>query len=425
VAATEACLDAIADRDHEIGAFVTVTADAAIDAARASEDRWQRGTPLSPLDGVPIAIKDLSLTSGVQTTFGSKLFADFVPARDVHYWARLKAAGVIMVGKTNTPEFGSMPDTVNGIGPPTRNPWDHSRSAGGSSGGAGAALAAGMVPLAEGSDAAGSIRIPTSRCGVVGIKPSRGRVSEGPDFGEQLGGLATSGPMGLTVDDCLLMLHVMEGNHAADPWPHASRAIVHPPGRVGMYSDVDHPAVRDAVEGVAREVEGLGIAVEPVTLPMDGMLGGVRDLFATGTAATPIRDVDELTPMVRMMVDHAASLSAVAYERSRVRLHRASRRLREAMAPFDAVIMPVLPEPSMPLGYVLDLSSIEEMLTGLPYTYPFNVSGQPCVSVPAATSPEGWPIGVQFVGRFGEDEVVAALAARWEAARGLPHPLPS
>lgn len=425
VEAADECIRAIDERDTAIGAFLTVTPEAARESAKASEGRWRRGEPLSPIDGVPLAMKDLSATKGVRTTFGSKPFEGFVPDFDIAYWARLKEAGAVLAGKTNTPEFGSMPTTENLIAPPTRNPWDASKTAGGSSGGSAAAIAAGFVPLAEGSDAGGSIRIPASCCGVVGIKPSRGRVSEGPNFPEQIAGLATSGPMGTTVEDCLAMLHAMSGNDPGDPYPAARRSEPRPIRLVGLVEEAPHarvdPEVREAVGRIAWEIESIGVPVEPADLPLDGFAEDVLTAFSVGMAALPLPDHEVLHPITRQMVERGQATTAAAYERCRARLHRRSRALRLAMAHYDAVILPVLTTPPKPLGF-LDWQPVEAAFEWLPYTYPFNATGQPCIAVPAGTSRDGLPIGAQLVGRYGEDETVASLAARWEAARGLPHP---
>jgi amidase len=428
VAAAEECLDLVAQRDGAVHAFLTLTPEVAAEAASRSEERWRRGEPRSPLDGVPVAIKDLTSTAGVRTTFGSRLFADHVPDGDTHYWARLKEAGAVLIGKTNTPELGGLPTTENLLGPPTVNPWDHRRTAGGSSGGAAAALALGMVPLAEGSDGAGSIRIPASCCGVVGIKPSRGRVSEGPLFGEQMGGFATSGPMATTVPDALLMLHVMEGADAGDPYPWVGPRQPRPIRLVGVLEQSPHapvdPDVRAAVDRVARDIESLGYAVEPADLPLDGFAEPWVTIWGVGMAATPIRDPEQMEARVRHQYESGRDTTGWRYERARVRAHRLSRALRVAMEPYDAVVMPVLTTPPKALGWFEPEDTFAAIGEWLAYTYPFNLSGQPSVAVPGGTSAEGLPVGVQFAGRFGEDETVAGLAALWEASRGLPHPHP-
>ncbi len=202
----------------QVGAFYTVTAELAEEQASAAEKAIAGGaerSALPPLLGVPIPIKDLNMVAGVRQTFGSAVYEDYVPAGDDYVVAAIRAAGAVITGKTATPEFGLPCYTETAIGPPARTPWDLSRSAGGSSGGAAAAVAAGLAPAAQGSDGGGSIRIPASVCGLVGIKPSRGRVSEGPIVPD-LFGLAVNGPIARTVADAALLLDVMSGNYPGD-----------------------------------------------------------------------------------------------------------------------------------------------------------------------------------------------------------------
>jgi len=212
----EHALARIAALDAGLGAFITVTPERALTAAADAEARLRAGGDLPPLLGVPTAIKDLNNTAGVRTTFGSAVMADFVPAVDDAVVTRLAAAGTISVGKTNTPEFGFPCYTDNDVAGPARCPWDPSRLAGGSSGGAAVAVAAGMIPFAQGSDGGGSIRIPASINGIVGIKPSRGRVSNAP-FGSEVTGLGTNGPLARTVRDAAAMLDAMAGPEPGDP----------------------------------------------------------------------------------------------------------------------------------------------------------------------------------------------------------------
>ncbi len=221
VEVVEAFLARIEAVNPRLGAYVTVTAELALERAAEAEQRVMAGATddLGPLHGVPVSIKELSDTAGVATTYASRAYAGHVPTADKEVVARLFRAGAVMLGKTNSPEFGLNATTEGGPFPPTRNPWDLSRSAGGSSGGAGAALAARLCPLAEGSDWGGSIRIPAAACGVAGLKPSRGRISAAPSAGEGWAGFATSGPMARTVTDFALALDVMAGPAVGDPYP--------------------------------------------------------------------------------------------------------------------------------------------------------------------------------------------------------------
>src|SRR5215472_15956683 len=218
VAVTDHYLRRMAELNEQVGAFYTITAELAAEQALAAEKAVARAADpadLPPLTGVPIPIKDLNMVAGVRQTLGSLAYENYVPDTDDYTVTRLKDAGVVITGKTSVPEFGLPPYTETRIGPPARTPWDLSRSAGGSSGGAAAAVAAGLAPAAQGSDGGGSIRIPSSVCGLFGIKPTRGRISHGP-LVPDLAGLSTDGPIARTVADAALLLDAMTGNHPGD-----------------------------------------------------------------------------------------------------------------------------------------------------------------------------------------------------------------
>ncbi|MDQ3465859.1 MAG: amidase, partial [Actinomycetota bacterium] len=277
----------IAEHDASVGAFITVAADSAREQARVAERAVADGAPLPPLHGVPTAIKDLNNTAGLRTTFGSALMTDYVPDVDDYVVVQLRAAGTINLGKTNTPEFGFPCYTQPAIAPPARTPWDLSRLAAGSSGGAGAAVAAGLVPFAQGSDGGGSIRSPSSVCGLFGIKTARGRVSGGPYAGN-VTGLGVIGPMARTVRDAAAMLDAMAGPMPGDPYwaaplPAGESFLGHAerdPGRlrIGRYVDpvipgaVVDPAVQAAWEDTSRLLDSLGHDVEDIAPPLTAEL---------------------------------------------------------------------------------------------------------------------------------------------------------
>ena len=217
VEVTQTILDRIERLNPRLNAYLTVDADGAMRAARAAEQAVVDGAELGPLHGVPVSVKDLVCVQGLPTTFGSLLYRDNVPDHDAGAVERLRAAGAIVLGKTNTPEFGLMGTTENRLGDPCRNPWNLERTCGGSSGGAGSAVAAGLGPLAVGTDGGGSVRIPSAFCGIFGLKPSFGRVPHHSDFGGW-GGLSVTGPIARTVADAALMLDVMCGTHPEDAY---------------------------------------------------------------------------------------------------------------------------------------------------------------------------------------------------------------
>ncbi|MGZ4582069.1 MAG: amidase, partial [Nocardioidaceae bacterium] len=268
-----------------VGAFVTVTDELARKQALVAQDRVQRARlhdeDLPPFFGVPTAIKDLNMTAGVRTTFGSASMRDHVPDVSDEVVLRIEAAGFVSLGKTNTPEFGSPCYTEPDVAPPARTPWDLDRMAGGSSGGAGAAVAAGLVPVAQGSDGGGSIRIPASCCGLFGLKPTRGRISGGPVYGDPVG-LGTSGPLARTVRDAAAMLDVMAGRAVGDPFwaPEEQRPFLdacdREPGRLRIArfaepviaeTEVDPDCLR-AWEDAGRLLESLGHEVVDIAPPL-------------------------------------------------------------------------------------------------------------------------------------------------------------
>jgi amidase len=315
--------------DAGLGAFLTLTPERALERARRTERLLRADGELPPLLGVPTAIKDLNNTAGVRTTFGSRVMADFVPTVDDAVVTKLAAAGTISVGKTNTPEFGFPCYTDNDLAGPARCPWDRSRLAGGSSGGAAVAVAAGMIPFAQGSDGGGSIRIPAAVNGLFGVKPTRGRVSNAP-LGGDVTGLGTNGPLARSVRDAAAMLDAMAGPVLGDPaWApplppgesflgYADRA----PGRlrIGRYQETAmpgvelEPEVRAAFEDATGLLESLGHDVEDVPaglLPADVLPSFERVWALSGTTLpVPPERVGELRPLTRELRDRGLALSA-------------------------------------------------------------------------------------------------------------------
>src|SRR5580704_11562304 len=315
-------LDRIDALNADVGAFYTVTADAARDQAAAAEKAVARADgpgALPPLTGVPIPIKDLNMVAGVRQTLGSLVYEDNVPDQSDHVSAALRAAGAVMPGKTATPEFGLPCYTETKIGPPARTPWDLSRSAGGSSGGAAAAVAAGLAPAAQGSDGGGSIRIPSSVCGLFGIKPTRGRISQGPMMPD-LVGLSTDGPLARTVADPALLLDAMTGNHPGDmytlPVLAAGESFLgyatREPGKLRIGRTIKavvegtevHPDCLAAYEDASRLLESLGHEVVDADLPFpaEAVPSFLALWYAMATLApiTPEQEAD-LLPLTRYL----------------------------------------------------------------------------------------------------------------------------
>lgn len=423
----------------DVGAFVTVTADEARRQAAAAEARLADGAEgLSPLFGVPTAVKDLNQTAGVRTTFGSASMADFVPEVSDEVVLRLEAAGMPWLGKTNTPEFGSPCYTEPDVAPPARTPWDLDRMAGGSSGGAGAAVAAGLVPIAQGSDGGGSIRIPASCCGLFGLKPSRGRISAGPVYGDPVG-LGTNGPLARTVRDAAAMLDVMAGPAVGDP----SWAPPLPPGesyldwcdrepgrlRIARFStpvivDADiHPEVLRAYDDATRLLEGLGHDVEEIDVPMPREAVAVFETcWSVLTSLSPAPEGREhlLRPLTRWLQERGRAVSGPEFGFAVGELRRVAAVALQRLAPYDAVLTPTLAQPPLRIGEIRDdadpARDFENQKAFTPYTSAWNVTGMPAASLPLHLTDGGLPVGVMLAARPAQEHVLLSLCAQVEAA---------
>lgn len=441
-------LDRIDALNQQLGAFMTVTADAALAEARSVDERRARGEDLAPFAGVPTAFKDLSATAGVRTTMGSVLMRDTVPSVDAYAVALVRRAGFISLGKTNTPEFGLSSYTDNDLMGPARTPWDLTRNAGGSSGGAAAAVAAGLVPLAQGSDGGGSIRIPSSCCGVVGFKPSRGRVSAGP-LGSDWSGLAGDGPLARTVRDAAALLDAM-----AHPMPGDARPLPDPavpftrwagrePGRlrIARWSTPYLPGIEASAESVAaweaasRVLEGLGHEVVDVDNPFPPELEPQFNVvWSSGMAAAPVPDeaLAVLRANTRYWLGRGREVTGPQLAGALQFLEATTREVLTSMDEFDAWLTPTLALPPQPVEWFNESGDPAEdhwrELLFTPYTAVYNMAGVPAVSLPLhRTEPTAdrpaLPVGAMLAGRPGEDGPLFSLAAQVEAAAG-PWPFP-
>jgi amidase len=423
-------LERIARIDPELNAFVTVLAEDAREAARTAD-----GTaPEAPFHGVPIGLKDLTATKGVRTTLSSRAYADFVPTFDSAVARRLREAGFVLIGKTNTPELGTTAFTESELNGSTRNPWDPARTPGGSSGGAAAALAAGLLPVAQGSDGGGSIRIPASCCGVFGLKPARGRVSAAPL--SALEGLSTGGPLARTVEDAAAVLDVLEGYEPGDPWwaPPPERPFVEEvgaaPGRlrvaVTTTPPIDTPveaACSDSLAAAAGLLADLGHDVREATPPWqdDDLILTFLKIWQVGPALDPIDDLSLLTPLNRELVESAHSTSAAEYGRAVARLHALARRVVAFWGEVDVVVTPTLALPPVPIGWQETPGGATEQLLRnaafTPFTAIVNLTGQPAISLPLHWTEDGLPVGVQAIGPPAGEALLLRLAAQVEEAR--------
>ncbi len=436
----EHAVERIERLDVQVGAFVTVTADAArVQAKQAEQDVLAADDVrvLPPLLGVPTAIKDLNLTKGVPTHLGSALYRDFVPDLDDNVVALLRAAGTISVGKTATPEFGLPCYTETDIGPPARTPWDPERLAGGSSGGAAAAVSSGFVPIAQGSDGGGSIRIPASLCGLVGLKTSRGRISRGP-LDVDAARLGVYGPLARTVRDAAAFLDAVAVPQSGDPDP----LPLLPAGqtflawcdrdpqrlRIGRYIEPPLPAEVDpqiaaAWDHTSHVLTDLGHEVVDIAMPIPaGAIGYFETVWAVASNGAPVDPAraGELRPLTRWLRERGAAVSGPQYAQAAGMLNLFARRSIAATDHLDAVLTPTLAQLARPVGWFTDggdpAEDFERQKRFTPFTAVYNTTGQPAVSLPLAWSTEGLPIGMMLVGRPAGEAPLLALAAQVEAA---------
>ncbi|HXP19351.1 MAG TPA: amidase [Streptosporangiaceae bacterium] len=438
-------LDRIDRLNGQTGAFYTVTADLAHEQATIAEKlvaesrrAGDQAAALPPLAGVPIPIKDLNMVAGVRMTFGCTIFADNVAAEDDYVVAALRKAGIVITGKTATPEFGLPCYTETKIGPPARTPWDLSRSAGGSSGGAAAAVAAGLAPAAQGSDGGGSIRIPASVCGLFGIKPSRGRISGGPLMPD-LSGLATDGPITRTVADAALLLDAMTCHHPGDMYSvpdlpagqsflrHASRD----PGRLRIGRSARnivpgatvHADCLAAYEDASKLLSDLGHSVEDVELPFGSDAVPMFELlwYSMSTLAPidPAQE-DQLLPLTRYLRGRGSQVSAGELIYAQAYLQAVMRPALAVLNSYDAFLSPTLAAPPVPVGYFDEVDpaeNFERQKRFTPYTALYNITGQPAVNLPLYWNADGLPIGVMLAARLGDEATLISLSAQVEAAR--------
>jgi amidase len=430
-----ATLERIERVNPGLNAIVTLCPERALDAAADADAKLVRGEALGPLHGLPIAHKDLVMTAGIRTTFGSTLFRDHVPEQDDLIVERLREAGALALGKTNTPEFGAGSQTYNEVFGETRNPYDPGKTCGGSSGGAAVALAAGMLPIADGSDMGGSLRNPASFCNVVGLRPSPGRV---PAYPAPLAwsGLVVLGPMARSVGDCALLLSAMAG-----PDPRSPISLAEPGARFAPPLDRDFAGVRVAW---SRDLGGL-----PVDRRVTAALEAHRSVFADLGC-----DVEEAEPdfagadaifhvlrawtfsvrfgnasagalaalkdTIRWNIDQGRELTAAQVGEAEMQRTELYHRVRFFMETHEFLLLPVSQVPPFDLGerWVTQIEGVpmKSYIDWMKSCSYITLTGHPAISVPCGFTPEGLPIGIQIVGRHGDDRGVLELAYAFEQA---------
>ena len=454
VEVVEAFLERIEARNGELNAYVTVLGEEAREAARGAERAVGSGGPSGPLHGVPVAIKDLfDYKAGVRNTYGLKPMAGYVPDRDATYVRRLEEAGAIVLGKTNTPEFGHRGTTDNLIFGPTSTPFAPGKNAGGSSGGSAAAVAAGLAPIAQGTDGGGSIRIPASFCGVYGFKATFGRIAAAtrPDAFLSHTPFTHSGPLSRTVEDAALMLGVMAGPDPRDPFSlpddgadylAATRRSI--AGlRIAYNPNFDvfpvEESVRAVVGDAVRAFEAAGAHVEEAVV---GLKHPQQELCAIWIRQVGVRYAeisenfkkngvdllgehrDDLTPQLVQILERGQRMSALDYKLDEVVRSEVFDAIQDLFERYDLLVTPTLAVP--PFDNATDGNTVgpsrvngEEVdpLLGWCLTYPINFTGHPTASVPAGFTDEGLPVGMQLVGRRFADEVVLAASAAFERVK--------
>ena len=421
---TRAYLQRIEELNPKLNAYVRTTRELALEQAKTADTAKDGG----PLTGVPVSIKELVSLQGYPTTLGSRAFEHMELPLDSFSVAQLKEAGCPILGKTNTSEFGTRPTTEWGLFGATHNPWNLDHSPGGSSGGAGAAVAAALCGFAQGSDGGGSVRIPASCCGVVGLKPSRGRVSPGPMFGEGWAGLSTDGVLARGVADAAAGLDAIAGHLPGDTyWAEvegkfgdAVKATARKL-RIGFTTTADAKVqsdVADMVWTTARTLASLGHEVSEGGPDTNPFRGPFQLIVTSGVASLPVPDESLLEPVNQASTAFGRKLTAVDYVRAvdAIRIH--ARSVVAFWDDHDVLITPTIPRTAPKLGTLganLD-SAGDEFMDFVAFTYPYNCTGQPAISLPLGMDAAGMPIGVQLVGPPRGESVILGLAAQLEEA---------
>ncbi len=439
----DAVLQRIERLNPKINAYCTLLAESARKQAEEAETRVMKGEELGPLHGVPVSIKDLTFTKGVRTTFGSKIYENFIPEQDAIIVERLKAAGAIMIGKTNTPEFGFMGVTDNLLFGSTRNPWNLERHAGGSSGGAAASVAAGMGPLAQGSDGGGSIRIPSSFCGVFGIKPSFGRVPRGPGFPDWQT-LSHTGPITRTVRDAALAMEVIAGRDDRDRYslPDTGLRYLSLLGgdlkglKVAWSPDLGYaavdPQVLEATSAAVNTFNTLGCTVETATPDVRNPGRVFANTWEVWFASKYLGKLeewrDQMNPRLVTLIEQGKDILALDYAKAAVQREEYCAKIQSFFEKYDLLLTPATAVPAFEIDKfeITEIAGVKgsPTLDWNPFNYPFNLTGQPAASVPCGWTDDGLPVGLQIVGRRFDDATVLRAAAAFEQASPWADKLP-
>ena len=438
VEVTRLYLDRIEKFDGKLNAYLTVTDELAMEQARSAEAAVMKGDRLGPLHGIPTSIKDLESTEGIRFTGGSLMYQDRIGSFDTIVVERVKRAGAIILGKTNTPEFGLLGHTENRLGDHCRNPWNVERTTGGSSGGAAASIAAGMASLSTGSDGGGSIRIPCGFCGIYGIKPSQGRIPYylGPGSDHVMNLFSQSGPMTRTVADTAMLLQVLAGPDSRD-----RAALREQPDdyiaatklgvenlKIGWtpdfgYAEVDSEVVQ-VTEAAAKVFEDIGATVEELDLTLEEPFNDFWPIFTTiiamRNAGLPKEQYNKLAYYTQEALDFGKQLSGIDFVKSLSRLDVMKSQFSDVFDRYDLILTPTLAVPAFPVGkppLKIGEKDTHWFWGYTPFTMPINMIGSTAASVPCGFSSDGLPMGLHIIGRWGDESTVLAASAAFEQAR--------
>ncbi|MFW9951557.1 MAG: amidase [Candidatus Thorarchaeota archaeon] len=445
---TETIIDRIEKINPLLNAYCTPTFELARDLAKKADEMVKRNEKMGLLHGIPTSIKDLMQTKGIRTTYGSKLYEDFIPEQDDIAVQRLLASGCVMLGKTNTPEFGSIALTNNKVFGETKNPWDLEKNSGGSSGGAASAVAGGIGPLALGSDGGGSIRVPSSCCGVYGLKPTYGRIPSYPRIGIAFKGMDHYGPIVRNVKDAALMLNVMKGHHPADPesFPNDDidyvKALDDKPIKLkigysmtlGYGKSLDEEVKKSVLDGI-QKLEQLDWDVEEADLKIRKPETAFKTLVSIGYAYDLQKAfsnrLDDLSPdligSIRLGLDNSAMNVGKAREQ-RIQVYEV---MYQYFKNYDILITPTLPCTAIKPGWLESGTTFPiignkalSIMSWMTYTYPFNMTGLPAASIPSGWSSNDLPIGMQIVGRRFDEKTVLQVSKAFEEISPWQHKRP-
>ena len=441
---TQLFLDRIQLLNPKLNAYLTVCEEQALDAAQEAQKDIEQGNHRGPLHGIPISIKDLEMTQGITTTMGSLIYKDSIPSLDSVVVERVKESGAIILGKTNTPEFGQSGTTENLLGGPCRNPWDINRTPGGSSGGAASAIAAGLCTLATGSDGGGSIRIPASFTGLFGIKPSQGRIPRYGGYGRPAANhFSQSGPLSRTVLDSANLLQALSGVDSRDPTsiretnPNFTRDLKQGIQglRIGWSADLGYagvdPEVVALTEASAKSFATLGANIEEVNLLLEDPFEAFYDVFSTATYTSYGHLLDDritdFTDYVRNTLQHAAGLSAADLSTSLLRVDQIRRQMEIFFDDYDLLLTPTMAVTAFPIEErptVIGGKEVNPFWGYLPFTFPINMTGQTAANVPCGFSQNGMPVGLHIIAPKCSEALVLRASSAFEMINPWIHHRP-